>query len=199
MMLMEPLTDTPNPGVYNKYNVTRNDGKPVDGHEYFVVRVDPGGKHRQAALAAACKFAQEIEDTDPQLSDSMWNRYYPERDHKEMVVVMYDGYYGRGRSLSEAMRNYINTAGIPKKTPKKMGAYKGKDIRVHGIGDVHAQSEIVKLDKEEVMEAFQSELNSRFENMLCDLDKLAKMKDIGPSVERWTQSIADTMGEEYGL
>ncbi len=196
---MEPLPKEKNPGVYKKYTVNRTDGKSTEGHEYLVVRTDEGGKHRQAALAAACKFAQKIEEKDPELSDSMWERYRPLMDHSEEVVVMLPFHWGKGSYLDDAISKCLDQTGIPDEEPPKIVAKRGKDLSVDSYGGIRYRGDLEEIDEEEVKEAFKSALCSRFEQTLCDIDNFATMKGKEVEVKKLTDKIAEILGKDYGL
>lgn len=196
---MEPLPTEKNPGVYHKYNVQRTDGSSTEGHEYLVVRTDEGGKHQQAALEAACKFAQEIEDTDPELSESMWNRYRPEMDHKTSIVVKIPWNWGKGTCLEEAMRECVQRLGVPEEVPVTFQAFEGKDLLVNQYGGIASIGELKELDEEEVKKVFKEHMNSRFEQTLCDIDNFALMKGKGKEVADLTEKILEILGPDYGL
>lgn len=196
---MKPLPEEKNPGLYNKYNVQRNDGKSTDGHEYLVVRVDKGGKHQQAALAAACKFAQKIEETDPELSDSIWNRFRSLMDHSKEVIVMLPFYWGKGAYLDEAMRKCIDQSGIPEEVPPSFVGKKAKDMSVDSYGSISYRGELEEYSQEELKTAFDDHMSSRFEQTLCDIDNFAKMKGKGDEVKKLTDELAEILGKDYGL
>ena len=66
-------------GFQQRYNVSKIDGKPIDkGSEYFVLRLDSGGKDSKHILAcrkAVLKYAEEIKDHIPQLSKDLIDKY----------------------------------------------------------------------------------------------------------------------------
>ena len=55
-------------GLYNKYNVTKADGSPVEG-EYFVLKFDD-----PLAKAALQCYALIVEEIDPQLTKDIYDR-----------------------------------------------------------------------------------------------------------------------------
>lgn len=69
-------------GLINKYLVTRSDGRPIDeGAEYFVLRLDAGGKdplHVAACRAAVLEYARQIRQHLPVLAEELTSRYSPE-------------------------------------------------------------------------------------------------------------------------
>jgi hypothetical protein len=66
-------------GLHLKYDITKNNGEPIDtGAEYFVLRFDWGGgdhKHVEACRRAVLKYADEIKDHLPELSKDLIERY----------------------------------------------------------------------------------------------------------------------------
>ena len=66
-------------GLHLRYIITKSNGKPVDPNaEYFVLRVDENGsdpKHIAACRVAVLKYAEEIKDHLPKLSQDLINRY----------------------------------------------------------------------------------------------------------------------------
>lgn len=52
-------------GLHRKYEVSRTDGRSVEGQEFFVLRVDPGSKD-QAAITALEAYREAL-PTDDQL------------------------------------------------------------------------------------------------------------------------------------
>jgi hypothetical protein len=68
-------------GILNKYRVSRADGTPVDeGAEYFVLRLDAGGKDRRhvaACRAAVVEYANRVADHLPALSAELLDKYGP--------------------------------------------------------------------------------------------------------------------------
>ncbi len=66
-------------GLINKYLIVKTDGSPVDPFaEYFVLRLDYNQKdrfHREACIKAILTYAEEIEDTQPQLAKDIRERY----------------------------------------------------------------------------------------------------------------------------
>ena len=66
-------------GLYQKYNIQKTNGNPVDPTaEYFVLRLDAGCKdeaHRKACLMAVLAYAAAIEDHMPELSNDLWDKY----------------------------------------------------------------------------------------------------------------------------
>ena len=69
-------------GLHQKYIVSKANGKPVDPRaEYFVMRLDEHGsdpKHIQACRKAVLKYAFEIREHLPQLSNDLFERYRAE-------------------------------------------------------------------------------------------------------------------------
>lgn len=64
----EPITQAENPGLYNKYIVTKRNGNPVDPKaEYLVLRLDNDETCRVAALA----WADAIQTERPELADGI--------------------------------------------------------------------------------------------------------------------------------
>jgi hypothetical protein len=58
-------------GLYNKYQVTKTDGSPVDPEaEYFVLRLDTD----EAARAALACYAEHIYEKNPALADEIWQK-----------------------------------------------------------------------------------------------------------------------------
>lgn len=66
-------------GLYQRYIISKTSGEQVDPEaEYFVLRVDKNGsdpKHIAACRKAILKYAEEIKDHLPQLSEDIINRY----------------------------------------------------------------------------------------------------------------------------
>jgi hypothetical protein len=65
-------------GLYNKYNITKTNGNPLDRHsEYFILRLDDGGgpSHVNACRKAILVYANEIKSYLPELSSDLIERY----------------------------------------------------------------------------------------------------------------------------
>ena len=66
-------------GLYKKYNIYKNDGRPVDRDaEYFVLRLDSLGNdpiHVEASRKAVLVYADEIKDYLPELSNELKEKY----------------------------------------------------------------------------------------------------------------------------
>jgi len=81
-MANEFLSRTVNPdGLHLKYIVTKADGSSVDPDaQYFVLRLDPKAKHREAAIVAIMAYADAIEDDLPSLAAELRQMYEPSQD-----------------------------------------------------------------------------------------------------------------------
>lgn len=69
-------------GLYNRYIVQKTSGKPVDPNaEYFVMRLDDGGKdpkHIAACRTGVLAYAEAIGDHLPKLAKDLKDKYGPE-------------------------------------------------------------------------------------------------------------------------
>lgn len=84
-----------NTGLYNKYNITKTNGEPLDENsEYFVLRLDYGGSdrtHIDACRLAIVTYAAEIKYHLPELYKDIMERYGWETiARKIMQDVIYD-------------------------------------------------------------------------------------------------------------
>ena len=70
-------------GLYNRYNITKTNGQEVDENaEYFVLRLDDGGKdpiHIEACREAIRRYAYKIRNHLPQLSIDLFEKYGKEQ------------------------------------------------------------------------------------------------------------------------
>ena len=70
--------ENPN-GFQQRYIVSKIDGKPIDkGAEYFVLRLDSGGKdpnHIRACRKAILEYSKWMKDHIPQLSKDLIDRW----------------------------------------------------------------------------------------------------------------------------
>jgi hypothetical protein len=60
--------------LYQKYIVTRTDGKSTDGQTFFVLRLDVSGFKGKAARHAARTYARFIEKELPELSEELYKQ-----------------------------------------------------------------------------------------------------------------------------
>lgn len=199
---MKPLPTQPGPGLYNRYEVKRRDGKSTEGHEYFVLRVDKDAKNRQVALHAACEYAIQLEKHGvlQKLSDDVWHRYRKLLDLPEKVIVMLPGYYGIGDTLEEAMRKAIDLHGVPSVEQVWMIAKKATDIRVTGDGTIMSRGCPEEFPEEEVREAFKNEMRDRLQNSLDTIESLARQKEkCDDATEEALEAIQEHIGKDFGL
>ena len=65
-------------GLYNKYNISRTDGTPIDPNdEYFVLKVNGNGdvNHLEASRKGVLAYAEAIKPYLPELSIELENKY----------------------------------------------------------------------------------------------------------------------------
>lgn len=75
---MIPTKEQNEKGLYQKYNISRTDGKPIDPeNEYFILKVAGKGdpNHIEACRKAVVSYAVNIEPYLPELAKDLIDRY----------------------------------------------------------------------------------------------------------------------------
>lgn len=92
-------------GLYDKYEVTRSDGREDQDAEYIVLRVDAKAKNREAALLGVRAYAKAIKAACPDLAADLYQRYgqgagpgMEGREENLLTTEGMDSLIGRGLS-----------------------------------------------------------------------------------------------------